>query len=104
MNSRLRLRPPKQTLAARSGNAMKPIGWPAGLNTLTPSSAGLMPQPHHKLPSTSTRGAEKAPPAGGVKGLILMQWGCPDVRNPTPIKYQIGCTARGRLAFKENKV
>jgi hypothetical protein len=25
------------------------------LNTLTPSSAGFMPQPHHKLPSTSTR-------------------------------------------------
>src|SRR5436309_4163402 len=34
---------------------MKPIALPAGLNTLTPSSGGLMPQPHHKLPSTSTR-------------------------------------------------
>ena len=57
------------------------------------------------VPATAAgRIHEKAPPAGGAKGLILMQWGCPDVRNPTPIKYQIGCTARGRLAFKENKV
>src|SRR6266508_5973884 len=55
MNRRLRLTPPKQTLAARSGSATKPIGLPAGLNTLTPSKVGLMPHPHHRLPSTSQR-------------------------------------------------
>src|SRR3954454_24924175 len=56
MNSRLRLRPPKHRLAQRSGSAMKPIGLPSGLNTLTPSSSARpMPQPHHKLPSMSTR-------------------------------------------------
>src|SRR5262245_19331774 len=41
MNSRLRLRPPKQTLAQRSGSAIKPIGLPSGLNTLTPSRSAL---------------------------------------------------------------
>jgi hypothetical protein len=37
------------------GQRMKPIALPAGLNTFTPSSAGLIPQPHHKLPPTSAR-------------------------------------------------
>src|SRR5262245_24703440 len=67
MNSRLRLRPPKQTLAQRSGSAIKPIGLPSGLNTLTPSrSAWPMPQPHHKLPSTSTRKPSGVPSGSAV--------------------------------------
>src|SRR5947209_481473 len=56
MNRRLRFGPPKQTLAERSGRLMWPIGAPSGLKMRTPSSSAVpMPQPHHRLPSTSTR-------------------------------------------------
>lgn len=45
MNRRLRLMPPKRTLAQRSGSAMKPIGLPVGSKILTPSCFPLpMPQ------------------------------------------------------------
>src|SRR6516225_6674196 len=41
MNSRLRLTPPKQTLAERSGSAMKPMGLPVGSKIFTPSCSAL---------------------------------------------------------------
>ena len=63
MNRRLRLRPPKQRLAQRSGSAMRPIGLPSGAKIITPSrSAEPMPQPHHRLPSTSQRMPSGVPP------------------------------------------
>src|SRR5262249_17917146 len=55
INSRLRLMPPKQTLALRSGSEIEPMRLPSGLNTTTPSSPSPMPQPHHRLPSVSQR-------------------------------------------------
>ena len=67
MNSRFRLRPPKQTLAQRSGRWMWPIGSPAGLNTRTPSRSGVpMPQPHHRLPSSSTRKPSGVPAPASI--------------------------------------
>src|SRR5690242_21505554 len=55
MNSRLRLTPPKQRLAERSGSTILPMRLPSGANTTTPSWPSPMPQPHHRLPSTSQR-------------------------------------------------
>src|SRR5215475_3882671 len=64
MNRRLRLAVPKQTLAQRSGSAMKPIGLPVGSKIFTPSCWALpMPHPHHRLPSTSRRKPSGVPPA-----------------------------------------
>ena len=55
MNSRFRCRPPKQRLAQRSGKWICPIGAPARLKMRTPSNSSVIPQPHQRLPSTSTR-------------------------------------------------
>jgi hypothetical protein len=67
MNSRLRLTPPKQRLAERSGKAMKPMGLPVELKIFTPSSCALpMPQPHHRLPSTSQRKPSGVPSGSAV--------------------------------------
>ena len=41
MNSRLRLTPPKQRLAQRSGNAMKPMGLPVELKIFDPSGKAI---------------------------------------------------------------
>jgi hypothetical protein len=72
MNSRLRKRPPKHRLAARSGNAMWPIGLAFLSNTRTPSrSAAPMPHPHHKLPSISTRKPSGVPASASIKMRFL---------------------------------
>ena len=45
--------------------AMRPISLPAGLKTNTPSRSALpMPQPHHRLPSTSQRNPSGVPGPG----------------------------------------
>src|SRR5262249_60826256 len=67
MNRRLRLGPPKQRLAQRSGSEMKAIGLPVGSKILTPSCWALpMPQPHQRLPSTSQRKPSGVPPGSAV--------------------------------------
>src|SRR5690606_41902466 len=53
MNRRLRCAPPKHRLAQRSGRWIWPIRLPCGEITMTPSLPSPMPQPHHRLPSTS---------------------------------------------------
>src|SRR5437773_10929804 len=55
MKSRLRLSPPKQRLAQRSGSEMCPMSLADGLKIDTPSRLSPPPQPHQRLPSTSQR-------------------------------------------------
>jgi hypothetical protein len=62
INRRLRLNPPKQTFAQRSGRSILPMGWPTELKIITPSLPGPPPQPHHKFPSRSTRKPSAMPP------------------------------------------
>src|SRR5438128_2820176 len=47
MKSRFRLRPPKHTLAQRSGSRMRPIILPSGAKTATPSSVWPPDQKTH---------------------------------------------------------
>src|SRR6266852_9548292 len=55
MKSRLRLTPPKQRLAQRSGSRMRPMSLAAGSKIATPSCPSPPPQPHQRLPSVSQR-------------------------------------------------
>src|SRR3546814_10279207 len=55
MNKRLRDMPPKQKIALLPGSAIFPKRSPYGEKTRTPSSSAVpMPQPHQRLPCTST--------------------------------------------------
>jgi hypothetical protein len=72
MNRRLRWRPPKHTLAQRSGRSMRPIGRPSALNIDTPSRpASPMPQPIQRLPSTSTRRPSGVPGPASIRRRLL---------------------------------
>src|SRR5215510_5497605 len=61
MKSRLRLIPPKQRFALRSGRWMRPIILAAGLKMTTPSSPSPPPHPHQRLPSVSQRNPSGTP-------------------------------------------
>src|SRR3546814_3627916 len=55
MNKRFRYLPPKHKFAHLSGSAIFPKRSPSGEKTRTPSSSAVpMPQPHQRLPCTST--------------------------------------------------
>ncbi len=78
MYKRFFLAPPKARFAQRSGNRIKPIALPCGLNTITPSrsaevapGAPLQPQPHHRLPSMSTLMPSIAPGPLASTTLVL---------------------------------
>src|SRR5215831_11432849 len=73
MNSRLRLTPPKQILAERSGSAMKPMGLPFASKIFTPYCCAVpIPQPHHRLPSTSQRKPSGRPTRlSGDEGAVI---------------------------------
>ncbi len=71
MNRRLRLPPPKHRLAARSGSQMWPIALPSGEKMRTPLVSSVWPQPHHKLPSTSTRKPSGVPAPASMNTRLL---------------------------------
>src|SRR3954447_22688262 len=80
MNRRFFFAPPKVRLAQRSGRRMKPIDFPKGLKTMTPSRSSalapaepLLPQPHHKLPSVSTLNPSSAPGPLASMNLLLLE-------------------------------
>src|SRR5207245_11594102 len=55
MKSRLRLTPPKQRLAQRSGSRIRPMSLAAESRLATPARPSPPPQPHQRLPSVSQR-------------------------------------------------
>src|SRR5262249_45264045 len=83
MNSRLRLGPPKQRLAQRSGSAMKPIGLPAASEIWPPSGCGFpMPQPHQRIAVDIAREAVRsAARLGGDEGAAVAEFVVVDVEH-----------------------
>src|SRR5688500_13898983 len=72
MNSRLRYLPPNVRFAQRSGKSMRPMSFPPGLKIDTPSSPSPVPQPHHRLPSTSHRNPSAEPFSSAVTAARLL--------------------------------